>query len=229
MFKRFLAAAMLLALPFVASAANFVEGTDYTVISNPGNVDKPGMVEVREFFWYGCPHCFRLDPFIEKWLSTKPAYVNFVRTPAALNDTWEINARGFYVAQMLGKEDATHVALFNAIHQGHEQLFDPDSLSRFYANYGIDPATFTADYNSFDVMGKIGKSKSLAQQYGIDGVPSLIVDGKYIVKGETSKVLDIVNFLIAKEYAGMPHTAPAAPAAAPATHKKHKAAAATPS
>jgi len=217
MLKRSLSALVLLALPLFAAAADPVEGKDYTLLSNPAPVEVPGKVEVREFFWYGCPHCFRLDPFIEKWLAAKPAYVNFIRTPAAMNPSWEINARGFYVAQMLGKDDVSHVAMFNAIHVQHQQLFDPDSIANFYAGYGIDPATFAADYNSFTVIGKIAKSKQLAQQFQLDGVPALVVDGKYVVKGETGAVLDVVNYLVAKEAAMLPK-----PAAAPTPAHKHK-------
>jgi len=227
MLKRMLAAVVLAALPLLATAADPVEGKDYTVIASPAPVEVPGKVEVREFFWYGCPHCFRLDPFIEKWLATKPGWVNFIRTPAALNPTWEINARGFYVAQMLGKDDVSHVAMFNAIHKDHQELFDPDSLARFYANYGIDPATFAADYNSFNVIGKIARSKSLAMQFQLDGVPAVVVDGKYLVKGETSAVLDTVTYLVAKEAATLPKAATEAPAAAPAKHKHKKAPAAS--
>lgn len=221
MLMRSLAALMLVSLSWVASAAVPVEGKDYTVLASPAPVEVPGKVEVREFFWYGCPHCFRLDPFVEKWLATKPANVNFIRTPAALNGTWEVNARGFYVAQMLGKEEVSHVPLFNAIHIQHQQLFDPDSLAGFYQGYGIDPGTFSADYNSFTVIGKIARSKALMQQFAIDGVPAMVVDGKYLVKGETAAVVDTVAFLVAKESALLPKTI-SAPSAAPAAHKHKK-------
>jgi thiol:disulfide interchange protein DsbA len=228
MLKRSLAALALVALPLFATAADFVEGKDYTLVSNPAPVEVPGKVEVREFFWYGCPHCFRLDPFVEKWLETKPAYVNFIRTPAAMNPAWEINARGFYVAQMLGKDNVSHVPMFNAIHVQKQDMNDPDSLARFYAGYGIDAGTFTADYNSFGVIGKIARSKQLAQQFQLDGVPAMVVDGKYVVKGETSKVLDVVAYLVAKDAASLPKAAPAAAApTAPAHKKSHKKAAAT--
>ena len=95
-----------------------VEGKDYTRLANPGPVDKPGLIEVREFFWYGCGHCYNLEPHVVGWLKTKPADVNFVRTPAALNAVWESNARGYYVAEMRGLVGKTHGPLFAAM--GHE-------------------------------------------------------------------------------------------------------------
>jgi thiol:disulfide interchange protein DsbA len=220
MLKRFLATLTLVALPVFAFAADPVEGKDYTVLPSPGTVEVPGKVEVREFFWYGCPHCFRLDPFIESWLATKPANVNFIRTPAAMNPDWEVNARGFYVAQMLGLEDKTHVAMFNAIHKDRQQLFSEGNLASFYAAYGVPASTFEADYNSFAVIGKIAQSKQLAQQYGLDGVPALIVNGKYKVGGETGHAIEVVNFLVAKERALLPKPAPAPAATHKKTHKK---------
>ncbi|MDQ8036606.1 MAG: thiol:disulfide interchange protein DsbA/DsbL [Pedobacter sp.] len=204
MLKRFLAT---LVLGFAAVTAHAADA--YTTLASPGKLEKPGMIEVREFFWYGCPHCYRLDPHIEAWLKTKPADVNFIRTPAALNPVWEANARGFYAVQIMGKEEKTHIALFQAIHVGKQQLFDQNSLAKFYAGFGIDPATFSSTYNSFAVGGKIAQSKALAQQYQLDGVPALVVNGKYVVKGEDARVIATVNELIAKERAANKKPAPA--------------------
>lgn len=204
MFKRFVATLFLGLAAFSAHA----EG-NYTKIATPGRLDKPGMIEVREFFWYGCPHCYRLDPYLETWLKTKPADVNFVRTPAALNPVWEANARGYYTAETVGLVEKTHVPLFQAIHVGQQRLFDQTSLATFYAGFGIPANTFSSTYNSFAVSGKVAQSKALAQQYGIDGVPAIIVNGKYLVKGEDQKVIVTLNELIARERAA------AAPAAKP--------------
>jgi protein dithiol oxidoreductase (disulfide-forming) len=196
MLKRFLAALAISLVAFSAQAADA-----YTVLAKPGRLDKPGMIEVREFFWYGCRHCYNLDPHIENWLKTKPADVNFVRTPAALNPVWEANARGFYAVQTMGLEEKTHVALFQAIHVGNQRLFDQSSLASFYAGFGVNPATFASTYNSFAIGGKVAQSKALAQQYQLEGVPALVVNGKYLVRGEDARALATVNELIAKERA----------------------------
>jgi thiol:disulfide interchange protein DsbA len=196
MFKR-LVAALLLSLTAVAAHAE----TNYTVLSKPGRVEKPGLIEVREFFWYGCPHCYNLEPHLNGWLKTKPADVNFIRTPAALNPVWEANARGYYTAEIMGLVEKTHEPLFKAVQTGRKRLFDQASLTQFYSSFGVNAATFASTYNSFAVSGKVGQSKALAQQYGIDGVPAVIVNGKYLVKGEGPQVIATINELIAKERA----------------------------
>mgnify|MGYP006384786101 FL=1 len=193
MLKRFLAVITLGLVAFTAQAA------DYQVLSKPGRIDKPGMLEVREFFWYGCPHCYHLEPYMATWLKTKPADVNFVRTPAAMNPVWEQNARAFYTAETLGIMEKTHGPLFQAINVGQQRLFDKESLVRFYSGFGANSANFNSLYNSFAVSGKVAQSKALAQHYALDGVPAVIVNGKYLIKGSDAKVTKVINELIAKE------------------------------
>ena len=187
---------------FANAADQYTAGKDYRVLSVQGPLSKPNQIEVREFFWYGCPHCFRLDPFVTQWLKTKPADVNFVRTPAAMNPVWEQNARAFYAVELLGKQtEAIHHALFATIHDplNPKQIFDQASLASFYASQGVDANKFNGLYNSFAVSGKIAESKKLAMQYQLEGVPALVVDGKYVVSGENGEALKVVNFLIEKE------------------------------
>lgn len=185
----------------VSAAEPFVAGKDYSVLARPGKVDKPGMIEVREFFWYGCPHCYTLEPYVASWLAKKPANVNFVRTPAAMNPVWEQNARGYYAVELMGLTNKVHKPLFDAINQKNQRLFDQKSLANFYQGYGVDSNKFNAMFNSFAVSGKIAQSKQLAQAYQLDGVPALVVNGKYVVKGENQKTIQVVNYLINKERA----------------------------
>ncbi|WP_026472236.1 thiol:disulfide interchange protein DsbA/DsbL [Alkanindiges illinoisensis] len=200
----------VMAMSGLANAAEpFVAGKDYTVLSNPGKVEKPGMIEVREFFWYGCPHCYRLEPYVASWLASKPANINFVRSPAAMNPVWEQNARGYYAVDLMGLTNKVHKPLFDAIHQKNQRLFDQKSLANFYQGYGVDSNKFNAMFNSFAVSGKIAQSKQLAQAYQLDGVPALVVNGKYVVKGEDQKVIQVVNYLINKERALVKKPAPA--------------------
>lgn len=200
----------VMAMSGLANAAEpFVAGKDYTVLSNPGKVEKPGMIEVREFFWYGCPHCYRLEPYVASWLASKPANINFVRSPAAMNPVWEQNARGYYAVDLMGLTNKVHKPLFDAIHQKNQRLFDQKSLTNFYQGYGVDSNKFNAMFNSFAVSGKIAQSKQLAQAYQLDGVPALVVNGKYVVKGEDQKVIQVVNYLINKERALVKKPAPA--------------------
>lgn len=181
-----------------ADAAPLVEGRDYKLVPVPQSVPA-GTVEVREFFWYGCPHCAQLDPHITAWLKTKPAGVTFIRTPAPLNPVWESNARGFYVAEQLGQLEASHTALFDAIHVKKERPFDQAALAEFYARFGIAPAKFNALYNSFSVSGKVAQARDLVVRYQLSGVPATVVNGKYLVSGSGPQVIETVKALIARE------------------------------
>lgn len=195
-------ATAMLALSSSVMAANFEEGRDYTVLANPGKINTPGngnKIEVREFFWYGCGHCFKLEPHMQNWIRTMPKDVHFVRTPAAMNPVWESNARGYYVLEALGLRSKTHLPLFHAIHDGKKQIFDQKSQAQFFVKYGVPEAKFNSMFNSFPISSKIAESNQLARQYQLTGVPAIIVNGKYLVQGEDGKVPQVVNYLIEKE------------------------------
>ena len=200
--KKFLVsgiATALFAFSATTMAADFVAGTDYKVLDNPGKVEVPGKIEVREFFWYGCPHCFILEPHMQTWLKKMPKDVNFVRTPAAMNPVWEQNARGYYVSEALGVRKRSHLPLFHAIHEGNQQIFDQASQAKFFVKYGIPEAKFNSMYNSFAITSKVAQAKKLAQQYQLSGVPAVVVNGKYVVQGQDAKVTDVVSYLVEKE------------------------------
>ena len=180
-----------------AQAADYVAGKDYKVLDNPEKISGDAII-VREFFWYGCPHCYDLNPYMVKWSKTKDKDVAFFKTPAALNPTWEASARGFYAAQLLGFESKTHDALFNAIQKDGKNLFDQASLSKWYASQGVDAKKFDSLYNSFAVGTKIGRSQEGAKRYQLTGVPAVVVQGKYVVQGDPAIVPKIVDFLVDK-------------------------------
>lgn len=182
------------------SMDSLVEGRDYTVIKTPLTLEKPDQIEVREFFWYGCSHCYALEPQLNNWLVSKPADVNFIRTPAALNPVWEQNARAYYAVDGMGKmTDQLHDQLFKAIHQKQQPIFDQPSLAKFYTQAGVDAAQFNSAYNSFSVSTKISQSKKMAQQAGLAGVPALVVNGKYLVGGEPQQAIRTISGLIEQE------------------------------
>ena len=180
-----------------AQAADYVAGKDYKVLDNPEKISGDAII-VREFFWYGCPHCYDLNPYMVKWSKTKDKDVAFFKTPAALNPTWEASARGFYAAQLLGFESKTHDALFNAVQKDGKNLFDQASLSKWYASKGVDAKKFDSLYNSFAVGTKIGRSQEGAKRYQLTGVPAVVVQGKYVVQGDPAIVPKIVDFLVDK-------------------------------
>lgn len=199
--KKWLALCLLTVWPALAAAFVPVEGKDYTVIASPTAPAKPGLVEVREFFWYGCPHCYKLEPHVAAWLKTKPAGVNFIRTPAALNNVWEANARGYYVAETLGLVERSHAVLFDAIQVRKERLFDQRSLAGFYGKFGVSANNFNGLYQSFAVSAKVAQSRNLAIRYQLSGVPAMVVNGKYLVPGESARSVEVVKALVAREQA----------------------------
>lgn len=184
-------------LTSTAFAADFVEGVDYRVLDNPENI-KDDVIIVREFFWYGCPHCYKLEPHMEKWVKTRAKDVAFFQTPAAMNPVWENNARGFYAVQAMGELEKTHSELFDTIHKDGKQLFDQNSLADWYATKGVDKNKFNSLFNSFAVTTKVERSKAGAVRYKLTGVPAVVVQGKYVVSGEDAKVPQVVDFLVDK-------------------------------
>ena len=197
--KKWLLVACLAFFPAWAVASTLVEGKDYKVLSNPGVAPAKGQFEVVEFFWYGCPHCYSLEPHVASWVKTKPANVKFSRVPAALNPIWEANARGYYVAEASGVLEASHMALFEAIQVRKERLFDQASLAAFYARYGVKPANFNSLYQSFAVSARVAQSRNLAIRYQLSGVPAMVVNGKYLVSGDSARVIEVVKALIERE------------------------------
>lgn len=188
-------------MPMFTWAFSPVAGQDYQQVATPGPSGEKGQVIVQEFFWYGCSHCYHLEPHVAKWKKTLPANVKFERIPAALNPTWETNARGFYVAESLGLVDKTHDALFAAIHVDRQRLFNANGLAKFYGQYGVQESNFRGLYNSFAINGKVARSNQLAKFYQLTGVPAMVVNGKYVVPGSSARTIQTVNALIAKEQA----------------------------
>jgi len=192
---------LLLWLPLVASA-QYTEGVEYQVVPDAQPVETGAKIEVREFFWYGCPHCFALEPYIEKWLRSEPRNVEFVRTPAALNERWAIHARAYYAFQALGLTAKLHRAFFDAIQIDRRPLFDPQSIADFVAQKGGNRTAFLNAYNSFGVDSSVLKSNQLARAYNIDSVPTVVVDGKYLTNSTLANgpehVMEVVNFLVHK-------------------------------
>jgi thiol:disulfide interchange protein DsbA len=198
---------LCLLLPVIAATAlaadTFTDGKEYHTLGNPQPVAVPGKIEVVEMFWYGCPHCFHLEPYVQQWLKTKPGDVNFVRIPAVLGKGWELLAKAYYTAELLGVLDKVHSELFDEIHVRHDPIRDEKSLREFFVSHGVLPESFDKTFNSFAVTVKVNNARMMSRRYGISGVPTLIVDGKYSTSvgdaGSNEKVFKVVDYLIAKE------------------------------
>ncbi len=185
-----------------------VAGTDYVDIPN-GQPFQPvaGKVEVVEIFGYVCPACAAFQPLVGPWKAGLPGDVNFIYVPAMFGGTWDDYARAFYAAQTLGVQEKTHEPLYAAIHaeqslKGERGRDSVDDIAAFYAKHGVDAKQFTATMSSFAVNAKTNAAKQFAQRSQITGTPSLIIDGKYLVKGKTFQdQLRIADHLIARERA----------------------------
>ena len=187
-------------------AVKFDEGVHYTAIKNAA-VASGDTVEVIEAFSYLCPHCGAFEPYISSWEQRKPKNVRFRRIPVVFGrDSWEVYARAYVTAEMMGITDAAHGALMNKLWKAKEVPRSMEELSQFYAGFGADPETFLATSKSFAVDARFRKDQRDVQNFGVQGTPSIVVDGKYLVSGNEAianydVMLDVVDFLVSMELA----------------------------
>ncbi|MDB5999485.1 MAG: disulfide bond formation protein DsbA [Rhizobacter sp.] len=166
--------------------ANPVEGTNYVKLARPvpSSVPAGKAVEVIEFMWYGCPHCYAFEPTLDAWQKKLPADVAFRRVPVAFREEpFVAHQRIYYALEALGQVDQMHRKVFFAIHNDRQRLDKPNDIAAFMAKNGIDSAKFLDAYNSFSVSTKCKQAAQLASAYQIDGVPALGVGGKYWTSG----------------------------------------------
>jgi thiol:disulfide interchange protein DsbA len=186
-------------------AGSFTAGKQYVELATPVPVSQPDKIEVVELFWYGCPHCYQLEPTLNAWAEKLPADVNFVRIPALFGRTWDIHGQLFITLDLMKVEQKVHKAVFDAIHKEGKKLTDPQEMAEFLAGQGVDAEAFLSTYNSFAVKGQMTKARQLAKAYQISGVPVLIVGGKYRFDvrsaGGEEQLLQVADFLIDKERA----------------------------
>ncbi len=184
-----------------AFAEEFVEGSDYDVIS-PRMETTVGedKIEVIEFFWYGCPHCYTIEPYIKNW--EMPADVELVRIPATFSEPWIIHAKVYYTLESLDRLDL-HEVFFNAIHgrQQRRDLVREDKIAEFFASFssGIPEDKFSKAYNSFIVNTKTQKADRLVREYAIKSVPTFIVNGRYLsspsMVGSSERLIGALDYL----------------------------------
>ncbi|KAB0637578.1 thiol:disulfide interchange protein [Burkholderia stagnalis] len=176
---------LLLSLGLVAGFAQAapgapVAGKDYEVMKSPQPVSAPaGKVEVIEFFWYGCPHCYEFEPTVEAWVKKQGDKIEFKRIPVAFRDDFVPHSKLFYTVSALGISEKVTPAIFNAIHKQKNYLLTPQAQADFLATQGVDKKKFMDAYNSFSVQGQVKQSAELLKSYNIDGVPTIVVQGKY--------------------------------------------------
>jgi len=190
----------------------FTEGKQYVrlVPTQPtiGGADK---IEVVEVFWYGCPHCYDLEKFITPWKDKLPANVRFVRMAAVWNPLVKLHAQLFYTEQVLVKNgkiaepENFRTAVFAEYHRRGNRMASVEAIQAVFAKHGVSADDFTSTWNSFEVAQKLRVAQDLGRRYGITGVPTIIVNGKYRTgAGETGgypELLDVVDELIERESA----------------------------
>lgn len=203
--------AILLAMPSwvladksIESSATpqFEEGRHYVRLSQPVRTRDSSKIEVVEVFWYGCPHCFHLEPLVDAWLARQPEDVDFWRSPAMWNDTMRTHARAFYTASALGVLDRLHEPIFEAINLQGRALANQAQLRQLFVDHGVDAADFDKAYSSFGVDAQVRQADARARSYQIRGTPELIVNGTWRVSaglaGDQGTMLDVVDFLVDK-------------------------------
>lgn len=188
-----------------AQASRFQQGVNYNplVPAQPTSVS-PGQVEVVEVFWYGCPHCFTLDPTIESWRkSGKAPYVEFLRLPAMWSEELRTHARLFYAVEALGKLEELHPVIFREIHANNNRLNTTERIVAFLRQHGISAEDYQKAATSFAVESKLRRADELNRRYRVQGVPMMVINGKYTADigsaGGNQPLLQLVNELAARE------------------------------
>lgn len=176
-------------------------GSEYQVLPRAQPAES-GKVEVIEFFWYACPHCYAFEPTLSRWAAKLPKDVVFKRVPAIARDTWEPLARTYYALEAMGEIPRLHEAVFNAVHKDKIDLNNEKIQADWLAGKGVDVKKFTELYRSFGVETKIRASRQVFEKYAIEGVPAIIVDGRYYtapgIKGGAERCVAVMDELIAK-------------------------------
>lgn len=192
------------ALLFVATTLQAQQG--YEVLKAPQRTANPDTIEVVEFFWYGCPHCFQFEPHISEWVKNKPDNVEFIAMAPPLNPAWKVHSQAFYAAQTMGVLDQFHEPMFNAIHKEKKAMRKPKDIGKLVDSLGMDGDKFVKTMKSFAVDAKIRQSMQKAKDVGISAVPTVIVNGKYRTSGSVAgsypQLIEVLNRLVAQESAG---------------------------
>ena len=197
---------LLIMFPLLGQSATYEEGRNYQRIVPAQPTDSKDKIEVVELFWYHCPHCYRFQPYIQRWLKNKPDDVLYRRMPAILGENWALLARAYYTAQALGIVDRIHEPLFDAIHAEKRRMDNEDEIMAFFAEHGVSNDEFRKTFHSFTVDAKVRRALEMSRRYQAEATPSLVINGKYILNpdnsdGNFNTMIKIMNYLIDKERA----------------------------
>jgi len=178
------------------------EGFDYRVLPIAQPIDAKGKVEVIEFFWYGCPHCYEFEPELKGWIKRHNKDVVFKKVPIAFREELMPHSQLFYALEALGKGDTLNDKVMFAMHRENKRLLNENEIADWVAAQGVDRNAFLAAYRSFAVLSKARAANQLGNAYRIDGVPTVAVQGKYItspsIAGSRAKAVNVMDFLVNK-------------------------------
>lgn len=194
-------AAVAISLSGIASAQGpkIEEGFDYRVLPVPQPIETKGKVEVIEFFWYGCPHCYDFEPELKAWLKRQPKDVSFRKVPVAFRDDFIPHSQLFYALEAMGKGDALNDKVMYAMHKENKRLMTEADIADWVAAQGVDRNAFLASYRSFAVVSKARAARQMADSYRIDGVPTIVMQGRYVtspsIAGTKAKSIAVMDHL----------------------------------
>lgn len=187
-----------------APQGEFIEGEHYLLIENPRRI-RSDQIEVMEFFGYACIHCYNFDPILADWVQEKGGSIKFIQTPAISSKYWRLLGQNFLTYQELGEHDKYHTPFFRAVHTGGRAFTDQESLSEFYEQLGGEKQAYINAFNSVGVASELSKADSMARRLKVAMVPSIVIQGKYLVRTSGSvgpkRMLDVMDYLLAKELA----------------------------
>ncbi|WP_017925598.1 thiol:disulfide interchange protein DsbA/DsbL [Thioalkalivibrio sp. HL-Eb18] len=182
-------------------AREYRDGQNFRTIQPPIDTGlEDGRIQVVEVFWYGCPHCYSFEPYVQEWQKGLADDVEFVYLPAPMNDVWALHARVFYTAQKLEVLDEVHQAFYDAIHDQGRELRSESAILRFINQRGLDADEFREVMRSEEIRRKVTEAGQDVQEYGVEGVPTLVIDGEAVVSASMTRsheeMLDVADFLI---------------------------------
>lgn len=175
----------------------------YEIITPALNTRDASKVEVLEYFWFGCPHCFAFEPHINHWAANRPDNIDFIREAPPLNPSWEPHSRAFYAAELMGVTDQFFEPMFNGIHVERKALRSPDQIARFAGELDIDKKMFRKTMDSFAVNTRMQQAMHMARASKVSAVPTVIINGKYrtggSLAGSHKGMVDVIKQLTAQE------------------------------
>lgn len=193
---------MLLLTPAL-SAETYEAGIHYVEVPVQKDATATDKIQVTEFFWYGCPHCFKFDPIVRDWQATLASDVAFDHSPSMWSKPMKLHARAYYTAKALGVLDKVHVALFDAMNLENQRLLSKAEIAKIFEQQGVSNEEFNKTFDAFGTISKVKQADQRARNLRVSGVPSMVVNGKYRVSAGMVKtygdMIKVVDYLIEKE------------------------------